>query len=135
MSIGETIKKIRKEKGYTQKQLAEISGLATITLQQYESGKRTPQLEQLLKLSHALEVNIGTLLEDYDNPILKAMKKTDSPLYQDYKNTLLSHSLNLNDTDIELITTFHKLNNSGQERILEYLSDLYKIKEYTKGIR
>lgn len=135
MSIGENIKKLRKEKGYTQKQLAEMSGIATITLQQYELSKRTPQTEQLIKLSSALQVDINSLLEDTDSPILKAMKNSDSPLYEDYKKYLLSHSIDLDNIDIELINNFHELNDSGQRRLLEYLSDLLKIKEYRKGTR
>ena len=44
MSIGEKIRYFRKESGYTQKELAELSGIATITLQQYELEKRVPVL-------------------------------------------------------------------------------------------
>ena len=43
-SIGENIRYYRKEKGYTQKQLSELSGLALITIQQYESGNVRPKL-------------------------------------------------------------------------------------------
>lgn len=132
MSIGDNIKKLRKEKDYTQKQLAEMSGIATITLQQYELGKRTPQTEQLIKLSSALQVDINSLLEDSDNTMLKAMKSSNSPLYEDYKKYLLSHSVELENIDIEFINDFHKLNSTGQKRLLEYLSDLLKIEEFKK---
>jgi transcriptional regulator with XRE-family HTH domain len=132
MSIGDNIKKLRKEKNYTQKQLAEMSGIATITLQQYELGKRTPQTEQLIKLSSALQVDINSLLEDSDSPMLKAMKSSNSPLYEDYKKYLLSHSVELENIDIEFINDFHKLNSTGQKRLLDYLSDLLKIEEYKK---
>lgn len=132
MSIGDNIKKLRKEKNYTQKQLAEMSGIATITLQQYELGKRTPQTEQLIKLSSALQVDINSLLEDSDSPMLKAMKSSNSPLYEDYKKYLLYHSVELENIDIEFINDFHKLNSTGQKRLLDYLSDLLKIEEYKK---
>ena len=44
MSIGENIKNIRMQKGLTQKQLAEKSGVAEITIRQYESDKREPKI-------------------------------------------------------------------------------------------
>lgn len=56
MTIGETIQAIRKEKGYTQKQLAEKCGMATGTIQQYELGKREPKQEQLQKIADAMGI-------------------------------------------------------------------------------
>ena len=46
--IGENIKQARKKRGYTQKELAELCEFATITLRQYESGKRNPKIETVL---------------------------------------------------------------------------------------
>ena len=58
MSIGKNIKAIRKEKGLTQKKLAELSGIAEITIRQYEAEKYRPKTEQLDKLAAALGVTI-----------------------------------------------------------------------------
>lgn len=52
--IGELISSSRKEKGLTQRQLAEKAGVAVITIQQYESGKRVPKLEYFIKIAQAL---------------------------------------------------------------------------------
>lgn len=57
MTIGELIKTWRKEKGLTQKQLAEKTGIATITIQQYEGGKRVPKAEFLARIAQALGVS------------------------------------------------------------------------------
>lgn len=56
MTIGEMIKKWRKEKGFTQKQLAEAAGIATITIQQYEGNKRVPKAENLARIAQVLEI-------------------------------------------------------------------------------
>lgn len=61
MTVGKIIQKIRKEKGYTQKQLAEKCGVATGTIQQYELNKREPRQEQLCKIAKALDVSIDYL--------------------------------------------------------------------------
>lgn len=132
MAISNNIRNARKEKGYTQKQLAELAGIATITLQQYESGKRVPKVEQLVKLSTALQVSVDDLLEDTDSPILKVMKESNSPLYNEYKSYALSHSTDLDYIDVELVKQFHTLNEVGQKRIFQYVSELQKIKEYKK---
>ena len=39
MTVGQKIKMLRKEKGITQKELAEITRIAEITIRQYEAGK------------------------------------------------------------------------------------------------
>lgn len=62
MTIGEKIQKARKEKKYTQKQLAEKCGVATGTIQQYELGKRQPRIEQLEKIADALDVSVADLM-------------------------------------------------------------------------
>lgn len=46
----------------TQKRLAELTGLATGTIQQYELEKRQPRLEQLQKIADMLDIDISELL-------------------------------------------------------------------------
>lgn len=62
MTIGQRIKEVRKNAGLTQRELAEKSGTATGTIQQYELGKRQPRLEQLEAIAAALSVSVGSLL-------------------------------------------------------------------------
>lgn len=61
MFIGKNLRKLRKEKGLTQSQLAQISGVSRNAIINYESDKRYPNLEILTKLSDALDVEIGSL--------------------------------------------------------------------------
>lgn len=56
------IKDCRKEKGLTQKRLAELAGVAEITIRQYETGNRFPKIEQLQKLADALDISSAFLL-------------------------------------------------------------------------
>ena len=59
---GKNIKNARKKAGLTQKELAEASGVAKVTIQQYETGKRQPRLEQLSMLAEAMKVHMDELL-------------------------------------------------------------------------
>lgn len=65
MSLGENIKRIRKEKGMTQKELAERAGVTVITVQRYEQKKDGDSILQktLEKIASALDTNTLTLLE------------------------------------------------------------------------
>lgn len=63
MSIGQRIKAARKKANMTQAQLAELVGLSTITIRQYESDKREPRYQIIEKLSKALKCSISELVE------------------------------------------------------------------------
>ena len=65
MTLGERIRFWRKEKGLTQARLAELSGVATITIHQYESNKRSPRYDILMRLSEAMGIDTATLLEGF----------------------------------------------------------------------
>lgn len=54
MTVAENIKTIRKEKGLTQKQLAELIGVSERSIQQFEYGQITPKYETRLKLTKVL---------------------------------------------------------------------------------
>ena len=63
MSIGTTIKKLRRERGMTQEQLAELLGLSTNAISQWECGKTAPDISNLPILASIFEVSADVLLE------------------------------------------------------------------------
>ena len=67
MSTGENIKRIRKFRGMTQKELGIAIGIgegsASPRMAQYETDNRNPKLEQLSKIAEALEVNVFEFLD------------------------------------------------------------------------
>ena len=66
MTTGQLIKAARKKAGMTQAQLAEKAGVAAITIQQYELGKRQPRLAQLQAIAAALGVPVQELISDWE---------------------------------------------------------------------
>lgn len=54
MTIGENIRRIRKEKGYTQKQLAEKCGMYESQIRKYELNKANPKIETIERIANAL---------------------------------------------------------------------------------
>ena len=64
MTVGEIIKQKRKKAKLTQEALAKKIGCATITIRQYESGKRSPSLRILATISDALDVDVFDLIPE-----------------------------------------------------------------------
>jgi len=63
-SLGSKIKAKRKERHYTQEQLAELCDLSVGFLGHIEAGSRIPSLESLYKIAVALNISIDYLLLD-----------------------------------------------------------------------
>lgn len=68
IQIGNQIKKLRVEKGYSQKEMSKITGIPYSTYSNYENNNREPNAEQLKKIAKALDVSISKILS-YDNMI------------------------------------------------------------------
>lgn len=60
--LAENVQQLRKRKGFSQKQLAELAELPRSTLTNIESGTANPSLRNLSKLSQALGIGIEELL-------------------------------------------------------------------------
>ena len=63
MSIGTTIKKLRRDRNITQEQLAELLGVSTNAVSQWECDKTAPDISHLPILANIFEVSADVLLE------------------------------------------------------------------------
>ena len=99
MGLGENIKKYRKEKHFTQKELAEKLDVTVRTVQNYESGNREPNYKTLKKIAEFLEVPIEYLIESkikgsfFHNVNKKYYEKMSK---KDLEKALMSESKDLN---------------------------------------
>lgn len=59
----ETLTRIRTQLGYSRADLARHAGVGTATVQQWESGNRSPQVDKLALVAAALNVSMGELVE------------------------------------------------------------------------
>lgn len=64
MSLGNNIKRYRKEKGLTQKQLAESIGVVASTITKYENNQLEPNINALIKICNTLNIEIIQLIDD-----------------------------------------------------------------------
>ena len=61
-TLGENIRKYRKQKGLRQETLAEMSDLSTNYIGMIERGEKVPSLESFINIANSLEVSADILL-------------------------------------------------------------------------
>jgi len=88
--LGDKIKKERKRRGWTQKELCKRCGLSPSLLSQIENGKLDPSLSSLDKIASCFSVHISKLLTDYEekNDIMHFARKEHIVLQDDGKRKL-----------------------------------------------
>ena len=62
MSIGSTIKRLRREKNITQEQLAEYLGITSRAISQWECDRTAPDISQIPALCHIFDISSDVLL-------------------------------------------------------------------------
>lgn len=68
MDFAERITELRREKGFTQKQLAKATNLSEIGIRKYEGRTREPAFQQLLCLAEFFDVSLDYLVGRSNNP-------------------------------------------------------------------
>ena len=61
LKFGKIIHKKRIQFGFTKEQLAEFSDLSDREIRNIEAGRSVPKLDSVLKLAHALNMDVGEL--------------------------------------------------------------------------
>ncbi|MER5461701.1 helix-turn-helix transcriptional regulator [Streptomyces sp. NPDC002668] len=64
VTLGHRIAALRRERGYSQDDLAERSGLERRTIQRYENAASSPGFAELLLIADALNLHVTALLDD-----------------------------------------------------------------------
>lgn len=158
MTVGEKIKKIRQEKGMTQKELGKKCGLADSAIRRYELGGANPKIETLQKIADALETPLILFVED---DLLDAATWIDGDSEDELINKKISEIMNSAEmsmdekkakakelmTQLEIMEKYHfdnanrayeymiselvkQLNYTGKDKALEHIEMLTKIPEY-----
>lgn len=62
MEFKDNLKEILKDRGITQRQLSEMTGITEATISRYANGERVPNIAEALKISESLGVSIDFLV-------------------------------------------------------------------------
>lgn len=112
--FGHRLKEVRKERGYTLEELADIynkkfdAGLNKGTLSKYENGKQEPMITVATNLATILNVPSDYLLGITSNNSINIKEK----VYQK-----------------QLLSSFNKLNDDNKKKAITYTENLLKIEE------
>lgn len=64
MALGERIKELRKERGWSQAELGEKVGTDSQRISRYENGRITPSVDALVRLADVLDASVDYLVRD-----------------------------------------------------------------------
>lgn len=78
MTTGEKLQKLRKEKNYTQEELADILGVSRQSISKWESDVAFPETDKLITLSKLFQCSIDYLLNEENNGKEFIDEKTDN---------------------------------------------------------
>lgn len=62
MKFGTTLKKMREEKGYTQRELADLLHISHVSVSQYETGVRTPDIYVITNIAKFFNVSVDYMV-------------------------------------------------------------------------
>lgn len=93
MNTGKIIADLREQKGWSQTDLADKSGVSRVMIGKYERGDAVPSIEAAKKIADALEVSLDYLVGEginskFDKRTLKRLQDLEL-LEEDKKSTLL----------------------------------------------
>ena len=97
------LRKLRKEKGISMKELGAQVGVAESTISQYETGKRQPDFNMLLKLSSYFDVSVDYLLK---GDTVKTERPVVSVTDEDIKFALFHGDETISDEAYEEVKAF-----------------------------
>ena len=132
MNISENLKKARKAKGLTQKELAELVGAKHNSVSGWESGLHKPDADTLELICGVLDISPSELfgIETPDR-VIDSIKNTLSSL-PSAPETISKTFPNLTIEEWEHIKTIRQLNDEGKERVFTYATDLQSTGRYAK---
>lgn len=115
MTFGQRLRKARKERGFTQKQLADLIDAKHNSVSDWENDKNKPDPDTIEYICGALDIPVSFLFSD-SIQIKKSPEPTD-----------------LDSEDLHpLLKIYEQLNVDGQNRLMEYAQDLAEMPKYKK---
>lgn len=125
MTVGENIKKARKNAKLTQKELAEKIGVTPQMISLYETDARRPKYETLQKIASIIRKNSSTYVYVYD--LLDRNDELHWDMLQEHHQEIENLPQN------RLMSNFNAANKDGKLKILSYSDDIVSNPKYKKG--
>lgn len=118
--LGESLKAARDASQLTLAEAASKIGVTTMTIQRYEKAERKASVETIRQLCVIYGVSADNLMQEAIDKFRSAHNDSAPP------------SAALSDPEQELVDNFRQLNDEGQDKLIDYSSDLVALGKYKK---
>lgn len=129
-SIGSKIKLLRKKRGISQEELANVLDVTKSTISKYELGQRELSALQLVKLLNYFGIENGLFLLDLDDPQMDEWN--DYVIEHFWHELFRKKEQQPSALQPQLISAFSQLNDEGQQKAVERVEELTEIPKYKK---
>ncbi len=120
VTTGEKLYRLRNKLGISQKEFADKIGSSQAAVNFWENGKREPRTIHLQQICKAFNMTLDELMYD----TLSA---------EEFEQEYTENSFSLTEgSAAEILKNLSKLNDTGQNKLVDYSKDLTKIPEYQK---
>lgn len=129
MTLSQNLKKLRQNIGYTQQQVADALNIERSTYTYYETGKTTPDISTIIKLSKIFNVSYVDILENED---INRNRVRDASSEQNMlqKNSIITGTFDLTKKEKTLLACFRVLPEEFREELISQA--LNKVSELKK---
>ncbi len=140
MSIGDNIKRLRNEKGLTQKQLGDLCGMADSAIRRYENGGSNPKFGTVQKIAAALQVSVSELYPAEINAREIEIKEHQKEQLLEVLRIICGKDeieddrivIRTESSQEDLLAAYSKLNFPGRYEALKRVKELTEIPKYRK---
>lgn len=106
MTFAERLKQLRTSRGYSQRKLSELLGMAQSVIGNYEAGLREPNFETLEKIADFFNVPLSTLISSDYGADRELVKRVADSLHKNPKLGLLfDRACYMDDSDLDAVLT------------------------------
>ena len=119
-----TLKKLRENCGYTQQQIAEALNIDRSTYAYYESGKTTPDINTIIKLSKIFNVPYTEIFENEENYTISSVSDVQSEedeFSSQFGRKQNTHIYELSKKEQQIIIGFRLLSKPLQDEVLDVI--------------
>lgn len=142
-NIGDNIRRIRKKRNMTQKQLGEkLGGVSQQQIGQWENGIKKPKIDTIHKIAEVLSCSIAELCDETLNihvgypPLIVGDRINPNVSKSEFLKKFHESEKEVPFTILtegeKLIVYFNSLNDAGKDKVFEYMELLLTSEQYTQ---
>ena len=127
--ISEIIKKLRIQKRYTQKEVADLLGVDRSTYSYYELGRINPDIKTIMKLAEIFEVHYTEILESEKRFRFSDVKSSENKFDEKYEKFIFG---NLTAEERDALIAFKLLPKDSKNEVIELIDRKFNDFKETK---